>query len=449
MPNTKPTRVGVIGLGYVGLSSAVCFARKMQVVGLDIDESRVESLNAGLPPIGEKGLDRLLHDALSAGRLSFVHDYEHLVGSQFLFLTVGTPSLSSGGINLSQLKSATRALGDVIRESNGYPIVVVKSTVVPGTTRVVVEKILERSSAKKAGVQFGVCSNPEFLQEGSAVRDTLHPDRLVIGSDDDRSARALRQFYRRFYGQSLPKVVQTDLDTAELIKYASNSFLATKIGFINLMARICEKLPRANVGDVAYAMGLDHRIGKLFLEAGPGFGGSCFPKDLKALIAYADKISIDTSLLRSVNNVNDTQPSHLLSLAERGLGRFDGKKVAVLGLSFKTGTKDVRESRAIKLTEILIRKGARPKVYDPKAMEDVRRILGSSVTYCKSARECISGSHLSVVMNAEPEFKKLKPDDFLRLMKRPAVLDARRIYNMDDFKGRVPLFAIGQNGHAR
>lgn len=447
MRNRNLLRLGVIGLGYVGLSSAVCFARKMQVIGLDSDERRVKSLNAGSPVIEEKGLGRLLRDGLANNHLTFANDYDDLVGLQFFFLTVGTPSLSSGNIDLSQLKSATRALADVIRKTDGYPVVVVKSTVVPGTTREVVRKTLEQSSAKKAGLEFGICSNPEFLQEGSAIRDTLHPHRVVLGSDDARSAAAIRRFYKRFYGKSMPEVVETDLDAAELIKYASNAFLATKIGFINLMARICEKLPASNVGDVAYAMGLDPRIGRLFLEAGPGFGGSCFPKDIKALIAYADQLRVDISLLRSVDQINDTQPSHLLSLAERGLGRFDGKNVAILGLSFKSGTKDIRESRAMKLTEILIRKGARPKIYDPKALEDVRKILGSSVTYCKSALECLSGSDLSVVMNAEPEFKKLKPDDFLRLMKRPAVLDARRIYNHDRFKGRVPLFSVGQNGH--
>lgn len=441
--------VGVIGLGYVGTSTAACFARKMKVVGLDADDSKAKSLNAGSTDLEEKALSSLLRHGLARGCLTFTSDYDDLVGAEILFLTVGTPSLISGGIDLSQIKSATSALGAVIHETDGYPVVVVKSTVVPGTTRKVVREILEKSSRKKAGVKFGVCSNPEFLQEGSAIRDTLHPDRIVLGSDDTRSARVLRHFYRCFYGKSVPEIVETDLDTAELIKYASNAFLATKVSFINLMGRVCEKLPRSNVGDVAHAMGLDPRIGRLFLEAGPGFGGSCFPKDTKALIAYANGLHVDVSLLRAVDRINETQPSHLLSLAEKGLGRLVGNTVAVLGLSFKSGTKDIRESRALKIIEILIQKGARLRIYDSKALEDVRKILGSSATYCKSALDCISGSDLSVIMNAEPEFKKLKPDDFLRLMKRPAVLDARRIYNPDDFKGRVPLFSVGQSGHVR
>ncbi len=436
-------RVGVIGLGYVGQSTAVCLARKMSVIGLDTDRSKTRSLERGKPTISEKGVPALLRRGLSRGRLSFSSDYRDLDNAKFIFLTVGTPSLDSGKIDLSQVEAAARAVGREIGRGSGQPVIVIKSTVTPGTARQVVRRILEDESDKKMGKGFGLCSNPEFLREGAAVEDTLHPDRLVIGSDDAGSVRALRNFYKEFYGSALPRVVTTDHDSAELIKCASNAFLATKVSFINVVARMAEKLPGSDVGKVAEGLGLDPRIGERFLEAGPGYGGSCLPKDLKALIAHVNEQGVDSSLLRAVEQINATQPGHVLSIAERSLGSVADQTVAVLGLSFKPGTDDVRESRAIRLIEILLRKGALPRVYDPKAMANARKAIGSSVTYCTSAMNCIAGADLAVVMNAEPEFERLKPDDFLRLMRRAAVLDTRRIYNREDFDGRLPLLSVG------
>jgi UDPglucose 6-dehydrogenase len=421
----------------------------MEVTGLDNIQAKIKSLNAGTTTIHEKDLDKLLKAGLASRRLKFSSNYKDLSGAEFFFLAVGTPSLTSGKIDLSQIKSASGALAEVFSHSDGYPVVVVKSTVVPGTARNLVRERLEKLSTKKMGVDFGLCSNPEFLREGSAIQDTLHPDRVVLGSDDARTLRIMRNFYKRFYGKNTPEIVETDHFTAELVKYASNAFLATKISFTNLMARICEKLPRSNIDEVAHAMGLDPRIGGLFLEAGPGFGGSCFPKDVKALITYAEELGVNTSLLRAVQAINETQPDHVLSLSKDSLGELVGKTVAVLGISFKPGTDDIRESRAMKLIEILLQDGARPRIYDPNALENAKEILSSSVTYCKSALECISGADLVVVMNAEPEFKKLKPNDFLRLMKKPVVIDTRRMYRPDEFDGKVRLLSVGRGGQVQ
>ncbi len=420
----------------------------MEVAGLDNNQIKVKSLKAGSTPIREKDLDKLLKAGLASHRLAFTTNYKDLVGAELFFLAVGTPSLTSGRIDLSQIKSATDALAAVIEHTDGYPIVVVKSTVVPGTARDL-KKRLETLSAKKAGVDFGVCSNPEFLREGSAIHDTLHPDRIVLGVEDARTSRVMKDFCKRFYGKNTPEIVETDHSTAELVKYASNAFLATKVSFTNLMARICEKLPQSNIDEVAHAMGLDPRIGGLFLEAGPGFGGSCFPKDVQALVTYAEGLGVDSSFLRAVQKINETQPNHVLSLSKDSLGELTGKVVAVLGVSFKPGTDDIRESRAIKLIEILLRDGARPRIYDPNALENAKEILGSSVTYCKSALQCIFGAEMVVIMNAEPEFKKLKPEDFLRLMKQPVVIDTRRMYRPDEFDGKIRLISVGRSGQVQ
>lgn len=435
--------MGIVGLGYVGLSSAACFGRKFRVVALDSAREKVASLRDGNVPFREKELPGLLRKGLAAGRLTFTTDYSELQAANFVFITVGTPSLHSGEMDLTQVRSSVRSLAGVVSKSDGYLIVVVKSTVLPGTARNVVKRDIERYSRKVAGKDFGLCSNPEFLREGSAVQDTLHPDRIVIGAETERDASALAGLYRRFYGNGSPEVVQTSLEGAELIKYACNSYLATKISFINLIARICERLPSVDVGEVTRAMGLDPRIGGSYLEAGPGFGGSCFPKDVKALMAYSKVLGLDASLLRAVDAINNGQPGHVLSLPERKLGGLKGKTVAVLGLAFKEGTDDIRESRGVKLVEVLIRKGAKPRVYDPLAMENARAVLGPAVSYASSAIECLTGADLGIVMTRDEEFRRLAPLDFIKQMKSPVILDARRIYEPAKFERALGFQAVG------
>ena len=275
--------------------------------------------------------------------------------------------------------------------------------------------LLEKESGKSCGDGFGLCSNPEFLREGEAVEDTLRPDRIVIGPVEESSGRAMKSLYRKFYGPKSPPIVETTPENAELIKYASNTFLATKISFINFIARICETLPGADVEDIAFGMGLDPRIGSRYLQAGPGFGGACFPKDSRALSAFVVQRGLDSSLLRSVLEINDTQPDWIVSAVERALGRIKDKEIAILGVAFKEESDDVRESRAIVLAKRLLQKGAQVRITDPEAMEGARRELGESAKYYKTAKDCIEGADAAIVMTAWEEFKKLKPRDFVEL----------------------------------
>src|SRR5881409_3465931 len=415
----------MVGLGYVGLSTAACLASKFHVIGVDLDKEKVKLIGRGVPPFREKGLSPLLRKHVQSGMLSCTTDSDPISTADFVFTAVGTPSTTSGEIDLSQVKSAVQSIGRAIAESKRRPVVIVKSTVVPGTSRSLV-RILEQYSGKSFGEGFGLCSNPEFLREGQAIRDTLKPSRIVIGPIDQYSRDQVLSFYRSFYGEQMPPVVETSADTAELIKYSSNAFLATKISFINLIARICERIPGSDVTDVARGMGLDPRIGPLFLQAGPGFGGSCFPKDVEALVNYAKRLGVDPSILKSTLEVNETQPDNLVSQAEKMLGRVQGKRIAVLGLAFNPDTDDVRESRAIPLIRKLVDKGAMVEAYDPIAMEGAKRELGPIISYSPNAKACVKGSDLVIFMTAWREFQDLDSDELTRLMGRRArILDAR------------------------
>lgn len=437
-------RVGVVGVGYVGLSTAVCLATKFHTVAVDKNQTRIRDLKKGVVPIHEKGLEALLKKAATANRLSFSDDPAALSGADAVFITVGTPSQSDGSIDLSQVKGVCYDLGNLLRQASDRPLILVKSTVVPGTSREVVKPVLERASGKKCGEGFLLCSNPEFLREGSAIQDSLKPQRIVLGPFDEASLAAARALYRKFYGQSMPPLVQTTPEGAELVKYASNSFLASKVSFVNLLARICELYPGTDVSDVARGMGLDPRIGGLFLQAGPGFGGSCFPKDVKAFSTYLRGLAIDTSILDGVLEINDFQPRHVVALAEKHAGTLSGKEVAVLGLAFKAETDDVRSSRSIPVVLELLEKGANVRVYDPMAMETAKAELGSKVTYSSSARECVRGADVAITMTAWKEFKTLKPSDFERLMRSPLLIDARRIYDPAAYSQKLAYYAVGR-----
>lgn len=319
---TKP-KISVIGVGYVGLCTAVGFASKgYQVVASDVDAEKIRKICAGIPPFYEPGLSELLKETIENGNLqcSVNETQKAVLGTDITYIAVGTPSNEDGSINLKYVESAARDIGKALRQKSQYHIVVVKSTVIPGTTQNLVKSTLELESQKACGVDFGLCMNPEFLRQGSAFKDTFNADRIVIGSYDQKSGDALEALYKEFYAESLPPVIRTTLSTAELIKYASNSMLATKISFINTIANICEKVPGADVKVVARAMGLDKRIGPLFLDAGLGYGGSCFPKDVKALIACSKAFGYTPELLESVENVNQVQPLKAVQFCRERLG---------------------------------------------------------------------------------------------------------------------------------
>jgi len=302
---------------------------------------------------------------------------------------------------------------------------------------------MEKESRKKCGSDFGLCMNPEFLRQGSAFEDTLHTDRIVIGEYDKKSGDVLDVVYRDFYGKDMPPMIRTTLATAELIKYASNSLLATKISYINSIANLCEKTPGADVKVVAFAMGLDTRIGPLFLNAGLGYGGSCFPKDVKALIAHSKTLGYRLELLETVESINKTQPLKAVQFCEELIGGLKGKQVAVLGLAFKADTDDMREARAIPIINSLVAKGAKVTAYDPVAIPIAKTIFKNKIRFAVSIVECLRNADCCILVTEWDEFKRLKPEDFIKNMKQPVLVDGRRIYDPEEFGQRMKFRAVG------
>jgi UDPglucose 6-dehydrogenase len=334
-------------------------------------------------------------------------------------------------------------MGKALHNKSTYHLVVIKSTVVPGTTQDLVKPILEKESKKKCGQDFGLCMSPEFLRQGSAFEDTIRTDRIVIGEYDQKSGDTLEDLYKDFYAKNTPPTIRTTLSTAELIKYASNSLLATKISFINTIANICEKIPGADVKTVATAMGLDKRIGPLFLNAGLGYGGSCFPKDVKALMAYSKNLGYPLKLLDAVEGVNKTQPLKAIQFCKEQLGNLSGKRIAILGLAFKADTDDMREARAIPIINQLTKEGALVSAYDPVAIPIAKTIFKNKIQYASSAISCLKNADCCIIVTEWNEFKKLAPDDFIKNMKQPILIDGRRIYNPETFKTKMQFTALG------
>jgi len=330
-----------------------------------------------------------------------------------------------------------------LNKKDAYHLVVVKSTVVPGTTENMVKPSIEKNSGKCCGVDFGLCMNPEFLREGAALYDTLHPDRVIIGEHDEKSGDILESLYRDFLGEETPPMIRTNLPTAELIKYANNAFLATKISFINAIANICEKIPEADVTVVAKGVGLDKRVSPLFLRAGLGYGGSCFPKDVKALISFSKSLGYSPVLFKAVENVNNVQPYRAVELAKKLIGDLAGKRVAILGLAFKPETDDMREAVSMKITNKLLEEGANVVAYDPKASVNAKHVFGDKIEYARSSLECLKDAECCIVVTEWEEFKQLEPEVFIKHMKSPVVIDGRRIYNPKKFSRRLKFAAIG------
>ena len=423
-------------MGYVGLCTASAFAsRGIRTIGIDIDEGRVEQIRRGKAPLHEPQLDTMLKKAVKKKLLDATSEISVAANTNTTFLTVGTPSQPDGSIDLSHIKNATEDLGNALSDKSGYHLVVVKSTVVPGTTNGTVKRFLEQSSRKTIGSELGLCANPEFLKEGTAIDDALHPDKIVIGSNDKRSASELTKLYRRFYGSKLPPLILTSPEAAELVKYASNAFLATKVSFINTIANIAEQIPGVDVGTIAEAIGLDPRIGPQFLKAGPGYGGSCFHKDLQALINYSQNKNYDPLLFRATEETNEQQASRVVVLAEKLLGSLSSKRVAVLGLSFKKDTDDIREAASIRVINHLKKKGAQVVAYDPMAIPNTKKKLLDQIDYAENAHSALKGADCAIIMTEWNHIRKLEAKDFQAYMKNPNIVDARRIYNPEEFSG--------------
>ncbi|HII91992.1 MAG TPA: UDP-glucose/GDP-mannose dehydrogenase family protein [Methanosarcina sp.] len=413
-------KISVIGSGYVGSVTAACFAEVgHEVVCVDVDKKKMDQINAGISPIYEEGLGELLQKY--AGKsLTATTDYEYaIMNTDISFVCVGTPSAEDGSIDLSIVRAATASIGAVLAKKEGYHVVVVKSTVVPETTEKFVLPILEENSGKIAGKDFGVAMNPEFLREGKAVYDFMHPDKIVVGAIDKKSGDLVSELYRTFKCE----VTRTSLSTAEMIKYANNSLLATKISFANEIGNICKRL-NVDTYEVMEAVGKDSRISPKFLNSGAGFGGSCFPKDVKALIGKAKEIGYSPDLLESVIAVNEKQPILMTEILQKKIGSLTGKKIAVLGLAFKNDTDDIRESRAIPVIAELLRLGAEVSAYDPMATENMKRIF-PTIEYSEKAKDALKSADACLVMTEWDEFNQL--DSEFEGMKEKIVIDGRRI----------------------
>jgi UDPglucose 6-dehydrogenase len=439
-------KISVIGTGYVGLCTALGFASKnYSVIAIDNDAQKIAKINNGTTPFHEPHLSELLIKGLDKGNIKFLNDQTQkaVLDTDLTFVAVCTPSKPDGSIDLQYIKSVAQEIGKALKQRNTYHVIIVKSTVIPGTTQNVVKPILEKESGKKCGNDFGLCMNPEFLRQGSAFEDTIHADRIVIGEYDQKSGDTVESLYKGFYGQNQPPTIRTSLATAELIKYASNSLLATKISFINMIANICQKIPGADVKVVANAMGLDKRIGSLFLDAGIGYGGSCFPKDVKALIAYSKSLGYDPEILESVESINHNQSLRAVELCKELIGPLGGKQIAILGLAFKPDTDDMREARAINIINRLLEIGAKVKAYDPVAMSVAKKIFKDKIHYASSTLDCIKQADCAILITEWPEFKKLTPEDFIHNMNQPALVDGRRIYDPSSFQKKMRFAAIG------
>lgn len=439
----RPFAISVVGMGYVGLCTAATFAsRGIRTIGIDIDTERIHHIQSGKAPFHEPQLDEILGKVAKKKALQATTDISSARDTDISFLAVGTPSQPDGSIDLTFVKKATVDLGNVLRTKQEYHLLAVKSTVVPGTTSNTVGPLLEDASGKTVGPKLGLCTNPEFLKEGTAINDALHPDKIVIGSNDKKSADRLTKLYRGFYGTKLPPVIVTSPETAELVKYASNAFLATKVSYINTIANIAQEIPGVDVNEIAEAIGHDARIGPLFLKAGPGYGGSCFHKDLQALISYGRERGYDAMLLAATEEANQQQADKVVELSEKLVGSLDAKRVAVLGLAFKKDTDDIREAASIRVIDRLRKKGARIVAYDPMAMASFENVFGNTIELAQSPHQAIKAADCAIVMTEWDEFRKLKAKDYLAYMKTPNVIDARRIYNPGDYK-ELNLLGIG------
>ncbi len=436
-------KIGVVGLGYVGLPLSCAFAsRSFKVIGLDTDLEKIELIKKGETPIYEEGLQDLLKRVLKEKTFKATSSYRELVEeSEACFICVGTPSNPDGSVDLRYVREAVEMISEYLKRLDRYFLIVVRSTIPPSTTCNLVRKILDERSGKKLG-EYGLCFNPEFLREGKALKDIFNPDRIIIGSMDERSGELLLEIYKKFHGDSMPPILVTNPTNAELIKYASNVFLATKVSFINMISQICQRLPDADVRIVAEGIGMDKRIGREFLNAGLGWGGSCFPKDVKAFLRFGQELGLHLKLVESVIEINEAQIAEAVRLADNLVGGLNGKIISILGLAFKPGTDDVRESRSIQLIKELLKYNVRIKVHDPKSLEKVMSILGDKVTYCKTIEECLTDSDLCILATEWAEYKEINQEILKKYMRKPALLDCRRLYEPAQFK-EIKFAAMG------
>ena len=425
-------KISIIGTGYVGLVGGVCLADfGNTIINVDINEEKIEQLRQGEVPIYEQGLQDMLDRNMKEGRISFTTDVADAVEeSEVIFISVGTPPAEDGSADLTAVLEVAKTIG---QNMNGYKVVVDKSTVPVGTGRKVAATIQEQLDDRGANFDFDVVSNPEFLREGKAVHDFTHPDRIVIGTESEQAREILSEVYRALYLNDVP-FVYTNLETAEMIKYASNAFLATKISFINEMSVLSEKVG-ANVQEIARAMGMDGRISDKFLHSGPGYGGSCFPKDTRAIVRIANEHDVDLKVIQAGIEANEYQKRHMVEKIKGRLDDLEGKTLGVLGLSFKPETDDMRESPALTILPELIEAGAKIRAYDPQAMEESTWRLKDyeqDIIYCANEYDTMKGSDALILITEWNQFRRLDLQRVKDLLAEPVFFDLRNVYKQPE-----------------
>jgi UDPglucose 6-dehydrogenase len=439
-------KIAVVGTGYVGLVSGACFSEfGWDVVCVDNNSDKIAMLEHGRMPIYEPGLEDLVERNVASGRLTFTTDLEAAMkDAQAVFIAVGTPSRRGDGH--ADLSYVFQAAEDIARHADGYTVLVTKSTVPVGTGR----EVMKRICAVRPDAEIEIASNPEFLREGSAIEDFMRPDRVVIGADTERAAEAVSALYRPLYLRDTP-IIKTSLETAELIKYAANTFLATKITFINEFADLCEKVG-ADVQDIAKGIGLDGRIGSKFLHAGPGYGGSCFPKDTAALVRSARDAGAPISIVEQVISVNDNRKEAMArKIIDACGGDVSGKTIAVLGLTFKPNTDDMRDSPSLVIVPRLIEAGATVRAFDPVGMDEAKKALDGPV-WCLDAYDAMDGADAVTIVTEWNEFRALNLERVKSLLKKPVMIDLRNVYRPQQMRdtgfdyvsiGRASVSAAG------
>jgi nucleotide sugar dehydrogenase len=443
--------VSILGTGFIGLCSAACFADKdIKVLASTHNKKKVLVINEGKAPFFEAGLQEIMTKIKNTKSelLQCLPDpVKAVLETDISMITQGTPMRKDKSIDLSFIESTAKEIGEALKKKEKYHLIVVRSTVVPGTTRNLVSKIISEVSGKEPGKDYGLCMQPEFLAEGRSIEDTLHPDRIIIGEYDEKSGTMLQEFYEYFYGEHLKNcpILRMNLESAELVKYGNNCLLSTKISYANEFANFAELVPNVDVVQVMKGVGLDYRINPRFLGAGVGFGGSCFHKDVNAIKAWSKSKGYTSRLLEAVLDINDDQAIHIVDIAEELAGNLKNKKVTLLGLSFKPGTDDMREAASIRVIKELRRRGVTNIVgYDPKALKTAEEELGNKIHYAISIEEALKDSECVLLITEWDEFKSLTPDDFKKYMKTPNLVDGRRLYNYDKFNNSLPFRAIGR-----
>ena len=418
-------KVTVIGQGFVGLSLSVILAsKKINVNALDIDTKKISNLRNGDPPFYEPNLEPLLKKCLNFKTIQFVNSYNEIESfGDIIFITLPTPNYK-GKINLKFIISELNNLIPILKNKNLTPIIVIKSTIAPGTTKSHLTPIFKKFYAQP-GSDFHLALNPEFLREGFAITDQLNPHVIVIGTEDQKTKIKLNTFFKKVYSKKIP-IVNTNFVSAEMIKYSNNAFLATKISFINSISNLCQQIPGANIDEIAKVIGMDSRIGPLFLKAGPGFGGSCLPKDLESLISVCKKYKINSKLFESVKYVNDLQVSKILKIIKQKIPKLNGKTVSIFGIGFKENSDDIRASKSIELIENLLKLNCQIHVYDKFAISNTKNIFKDKICYFTSKHKCIENSDCLILMHSGKEFEIFN-DVFFKKMKNGLVIDTRRV----------------------